>query len=135
VPEVGSEADEMGQADAFLKQYVPMITSSPAFKADGLLLITWDEGYDPFGCCGEPAQDPDGSFPGGVSGSPGTGGGQVGAVAISRFITPGTTSSGQYNHYSLLASIEDLFGLPHLAEARLPGTTTFGSDVYSNPAG
>ena len=135
VPEAGSEADSMAQADAFLKQYVPMITSSPAFGADGLLVITWDEGYDPFGCCGEPAQDPDGSFPGGEAGSPGTGGGQVGAVAISRFITPGTVSSAQYNHYSLLASIEDLFGLAHLAEARLPGTTTFGSDVYSNPAG
>jgi phosphatidylinositol-3-phosphatase len=135
VPEVGSESDAMAQADAFLKQYVPMITSSPAFQADGLLVVTWDEGYDPFGCCGEPAQDPDGSFPGGVAGSPGTGGGQVGAVAISRFITPGTVSSAQYKHYSLLASIEDLFGLPRLAEARLPGTTAFGSDVYSNPAG
>lgn len=135
IPEVGSEADEMSQYDAFLRQYVPMITSSPAFKQDGLLVITFDEGDDPLGCCGEPMQDPDGSFPGGEAGSPGGGGGQVGAVALSRFITPGTVSSGQYNHYSLLASIEDLFGLPHLAEARLPGTTTFGSDVYSNPTG
>jgi phospholipase C len=135
VPGVGSEADALTQADAFLKQYVPMITSSPAFKADGLLLITWDEGYDPFGCCGEPAQDPDGSFPGGEAGSPGTGGGQVGAIAISPFITPGGVSTSQYNHYSLLASIEDLFGVPRLAEARLPGTTTFGTDVYTNPGG
>jgi hypothetical protein len=135
VPVIGSEADELTQADTFLKQYVPMITSSPAFKADGLLVVTWDEGDDPFGCCGEPAQDPDGSFPGGEAGSPGTGGGQVGAIAISPFITPGGVSTNQYNHYSLLASIEDLFGLPRLAEARLPGTTTFGSDVYTNPAG
>jgi hypothetical protein len=135
IPGAGGEADELAQADAFLKQYVPMITSSPAFQSDGLLLITWDEGDDPFGCCGEPAQDPDGSFPGGEAGSPGNGGGQVGAVALSRFIAPGGTSTNQYNHYSLLASIEDLFGLPRLAEARLPGTTTFGSDVYTNPAG
>lgn len=134
IPEVGAEVDEMTQYDAFLKTYVPMITSSPAFH-DGLLVVTFDEGYDPFGCCGEPAQDPDGSFPGGEDGSPGTGGGQVGAVAISPFITPGTVSDGQYNHYSLLGSIEDLFGLPHLGEARLPGTTTFGSDVYTNPGG
>ena len=135
IPEVGSEADEMAQYDAFLQKWVPMITGSPAFKQDGLLLITFDEGYDPFGCCGEPMQDPDGSYPGGEAGSPGTGGGQVGAVALSRFITPGTVSQNQYNHYSLLASIEDLFGLPRLAEARLPGTTTFGSDLYTNPAG
>jgi|SRR5947209_8392579 len=135
IPGAGTEADELSQADSFLKQYVPAITSSPAFQSDGLLLITWDEGYDPFGCCGEPAQDPDGSFPGGEAGSPGSGGGQVGAIAISPFIAPGGTSSNQYNHYSLLASIEDLFGLPRLAEARLPGTTTFGADVYTNPGG
>jgi len=61
--------------------------------------------------------------------------GQVGAIALSPFIAPGGTSNDQYNHYSLLASIEDLFGLPRLAEARLPGTTTFGADVYTNPGG
>src|SRR5206468_1248516 len=128
-PVLGAEADEMTQYDAFLQKYVPMMTSAPAFKNE-LLIITFDEGYDPFGCCGESVQDPDGSYPGGEAGSPGTGGGQVGAVAISRFIAPGTRTISQYNHYSLLASIEDLFRLPHLAEARLPGTTTFGSDVY-----
>jgi hypothetical protein len=131
VPVIGGEADEMTQYDAFLKRYVPLITSSPAFRADGLLVITWDEGYDVFGCCGEPFRDPDGSYPGGEDGLPGPGGGQVGAVAISRFIKARTISLRPYNHYSLLASIEDLFGLPRLAEARLPGTTTFGADVYT----
>jgi hypothetical protein len=111
-----------------------MITSSPAFE-NGLLVITFDEGDDPFGCCGEPATDPDGSAPGGVPGAPNSGGGQVGAVLISPFITPGTISQNHYNHYSLLASIEDLFGLPRLAEARLPATTTFGSDIYTKPVG
>ena len=135
IPVVGSEADEMAQFDAFLKKWVPLITSAPAFKRHGLLLITFDEGYDPLGCCGEPMQDPDGSFPGGEAGSPGNGGGQVGAIAISPLIKPGTVSTGQYNHYSLLASVEDLFRLPRLGEARLPGTTTFGSDVYSGWSG
>jgi hypothetical protein len=135
IPEIGSEADEMAQYDGFLKHYVPLITGSPAFKQDGLLVITVDEGDDPFGCCGEPMRDPDGSYPGGEAGSPGNGGGQVGAVLLSRFITPGTTSTNMYNHYSLLASIEDLFGLPRLGETNLLGTTTFGSDIYTNPAG
>ena len=134
VPGVGSEADEMAQYDAFLRKYVPMITSAPAFK-NGLLMIMFDEGDDPFGCCGEPATDPDGSSPGDGPGSPNSGGGQVGAVLISPFIAPGTVSENQYNHYSLLASIEDLFRLPRLAEARLPATTTFGSDIYTKPAG
>ncbi|MFH5877728.1 hypothetical protein [Arthrobacter sp. NA-172] len=30
-------------ADAWLKQYVPMITSSPAFRQNGVLVITFDE--------------------------------------------------------------------------------------------
>ena len=119
IPEIGSEADEMAQYDAFLQKYVPMITSSPAFK-DGMLVITFDEGDDPFGCCGEPMQDPDGSYPGGEDGSPGGGGGQVGAVAISPFITPGharATTSTTTTRCS--RAIEDLFGVPRLAEAQL----------------
>jgi len=36
-----------------------------------------------------------------------------------------------YNHYSLLASIEDLFCLPHLGFAAKPDLPRFGRDVYS----
>ena len=133
VPEIGSEADELSQADAFLKTWVPQITSTPAFKQDGLLAIVFDEGLTPLSCCGEPMTDPDGSSPGGEAGLPGGGGGQTGAVLISPFIKPGTISTSSYNHYSLLASIEDTFGLGRLGEANLPSTTTFGADVYTQP--
>ncbi len=34
-----------------------------------------------------------------------------------------------YNHYSSLASIEDLFGLPRLGEAQTV-TTTFDKKIY-----
>jgi hypothetical protein len=54
-----------------------------------------------------------------------------GAVLLSPFIKPGTMSEASYNHYSLLASIEDMFRLSRLAEARLPGTTTFARDVFT----
>jgi hypothetical protein len=54
----------------------------------------------------------------------------VGAVLLSPFITPGTVvSKTSYNHYSSLASIEDLFGLPHLGEAQTV-TTTFDKHIY-----
>jgi hypothetical protein len=36
-----------------------------------------------------------------------------------------------YNHYSLLRSIEDLFGLAHLGDARQPRVHSFGRDVYT----
>ena len=55
---------------------------------------------------------------------PGAGGGQTGAVLLSPFIKPGTVSEQSYNHYSLLASIEEMFKLGRLGETHLPGTTT-----------
>jgi hypothetical protein len=134
IPLAGAEADELTQADAFLKTWVPRITATKAYKRGGLLAIVWDEGFDPLSCCGEPMPDPDGSFPGGEAGLPGLGGGQTGAVLLSPFIKPGTVSISSYNHYSLLASIEDLFGLHRLGEANLAGTTTFGSDVFTQPS-
>lgn len=131
VPLVGSELDSLAQADAFLKTWVPLITGTRAFKRNGLLAIVFDEGFSPLACCGEPMADPDGSFPGGELGLPGNGGGQTGAVLVSPFIKAGTLSTSSYNHYSLLASIEDAFGLRRLGEANLPGTTTFGPDVFT----
>jgi hypothetical protein len=108
----------------FLSTWVPMITASPAYKDGGLLITTFDEGEgDDTSCCGE-VPGPTNSAPGGG----GPGGGQVGAVLMSPFITPGTVSSTAYNHYSMLHSVETFFGLPPLGDAA--GTTTFGSDVF-----
>lgn len=107
----------LGTADKWLGAEVPPILASPAFQQDGMLVITFDEA--------------DGGAVGpsnGVTG--GTAGGKVGALVISPFTTPGTTSDRQYNHYSLLASMEDFFSLPRLAGAGEPGVNTFGSDVY-----
>jgi hypothetical protein len=117
-------------ADAFLRTVVPEITASPAFKQDGLLVVTFDEaesGDDSSACCGE---RPGPGEP--APGQSGPGGGKVGAVLLSRFIKPGTTTTAAYNHYSLLGSVEDLFGLSRLADAN--GTTRFGSDVFTNAA-
>ena len=46
-------------------------------------------------------------------------------------IAPGTRSSFDYNHYSLLRSIEDFFGLPHLGYAAAAGLRPFGSDIFT----
>jgi hypothetical protein len=37
------------------------------------------------------------------------GGDRIGAVLVSPFIVPGSTSAKPYNHYSLLRSLEDIF--------------------------
>jgi phosphatidylinositol-3-phosphatase len=41
----------------------------------------------------------------------GFGGDQIGAVLLSRFVKPGSSSDIPYNHYSLLRSLEDIFQL------------------------
>jgi hypothetical protein len=119
----------LGAADGFLRKWVPMITSSPAFRGEnGLLIVTFDEAAtsDASSCCGEVA-GPDSPLPGIL----GSGGGDVGAVLLSPCIAPGTVTQQPYNHYSMLRSVEDLFGLAHLGYAQLPGETSFGSDVFT----
>jgi phosphatidylinositol-3-phosphatase len=55
----------------------------------------------------------------------GYGGDQVGAALLSPFIPAGSTSDTGYNHYSLLRSIEDIFGLDHLGYAADNGMTGY----------
>jgi hypothetical protein len=121
-------------ANAWLQTWVPKILASPAFKKDGLLMVTFDEAEatgstaDATNCCTKatPPNVPNASLL-----PPGPGGGKVGAVVVSRFIKPGTTSSTPYNHYAMLCSMEDIFGLPRLGYAGEPGLACFGSDVYT----
>ncbi len=122
----------LAQADSFLKTWVPKITASPAFQQDGLLLVTFDEAAtsDSSSCCGETA-GPGSPEPG----ENGPGGGDVGAVLLSPCIAPGTVSTTPYNHYAMLGSIENLFGLAHLGYAALPGETYFGSDIFDRACG
>jgi len=114
-------------ADAFLRTWVPRILDAPAFKKDGLLIITFDEGNDGKACCDEKPL-PGGPQPGGQIGP---GGGQIGAVMVSPFIAPGTQSDVEYNHYSLLRSLEDMFGLSHLGYAQGGQLHIFGNDVFN----
>ncbi len=112
----------------FLKIWVPKILAAPAFRKNGLLLITFDEGSasDGRACCHE-MRLPGGPKPGRI----GPGGGRIGAVALSPFIRPGTVSEVPYNHYSFLRTVEDFFGLAHLGYAATPGLRTLGRDVFT----
>lgn len=127
-PCVSHEPGGLVSADAFLRQWVPIITGSPAFRSNGLLIITFDEsiGLDATACCNEQS-GPNTKSPG----FSGPGGGRIGAVLLSPFIAPGTVSDRPYNHYSLLRTIEDAFGLPHLGYAAAPALRSFGTDVFT----
>jgi len=117
--------------DQFLRRWVPLIEASPAFVADGLLIITFDEsdGAGAEGssaCCAEKAL-PGARFQPGFSGP---GGGRIGAIVLSKFVRPGTVSTVPYNHYSLLRTVEAIFGLPYLGYAAEQDLRTFGADVF-----
>jgi phosphatidylinositol-3-phosphatase len=121
--------------NAFLTEWVPRIVQSPAFRADGLLIITFDEaaggGRDgSSACCGEQGL-PDAAYAPGISGP---GGGRVGALVLSPYVRPGSVSTLAYNHYSLLKTVEEIFGLPPLGFAAAPGLRPFGPDVLTAAA-
>jgi hypothetical protein len=133
-PCVDDQPGGLVSMNRFLKLWMPKILRSPAYADGGLVIITFDEAesHDADACCGE-KQGPNTPNNGGPQ--PGAGGGRVGAVLLSRYIKPGTVSKHQYNHYSLLRSVEDIFGLGHLGYAGAAGLRAFGGDVFTNPAG
>jgi phosphatidylinositol-3-phosphatase len=125
------------QADKFLATWIPRIMASPAYKRNGMIVVTFDESGDDqnaSACCGEKDSlgydDP--SHPNtNEPGLWGPGGGRVGAVVLSPFIRPGTVSNADYNHYSLLKTVERIFGVRLLGDAKQPQVHAFGSDVFT----
>jgi hypothetical protein len=112
-------------ADNFVHQTVTTIMSSRAWTRHSAIFIVSDEGdytgvtanggWDsPAGCCDSPilpAGDPDinAAWPGGLYG-----GGLVPAIIIDPSGPHHYTNNDAYNHYSLLRTIEDDWGLPEL---------------------
>lgn len=116
--------------DAFMRTWVPRILASPAFTQDGMLVITADESDGPTSdassCCGETSVNTP------LPGITGSGGGRIGALVISKWTTGGTWSTTPYNHYALLASLEEIFRLDKLGYASAPTLDRFGLDVYNS---
>lgn len=96
-----STCSEVATGDAFLKSFVPSIINSPAF-ADSVLFITWDEG------------DTDAH-----------GGGHIATIAVSPGMTPAAQFTGFADHYSILRTIEDAWGMPYLGQAATAAPLAF----------
>jgi phosphatidylinositol-3-phosphatase len=140
----GKNTGGLASVDDFLSVYVPKIEASPAFQRDGLLLVLADESdnasMDATSCCGE-SPGPNSPFPGiFVESGNGQGGGLIGALAIGRCVRAGATDATPYNHYSLLRSLEDLYGVTtggsdnkgHLGMAGAAGLASFGPDLFTS---
>jgi phosphatidylinositol-3-phosphatase len=124
-------------ADEMLGRLVPKILASPAYKQAGLLVITVDEApssgelADSSSCCGQPSF-PNMPAPSGPAAALGpAGGGQVGALLLSPFVKPRSTSQEPYDHFSLLRTIEDLFGLKHIGYAAAAKAQSLEPSLFS----
>ena len=87
--------------DEWLHTWVDQIIASPAWRNNGVLFITYDEGNtnDKSGCCTHAE------------------GGHIVTLVISPLVKPGYRSPYSYSHYSLLRTIEAAWGLPLLGRA------------------
>jgi hypothetical protein len=88
-------------ADDWLSHNVPALLDF-LLKHDGLLIVTLDEA--------DPSSDFSGCCHGGPAGQQGFGG-KVGLLAIGPGVQAGRTVATQYDHASLLRTIEDMFGI------------------------
>ncbi len=93
-----SHSCTFSSADTYLHRVVPPLLRR--LGPNGLLAITFDEGTTNSACCGNAA------------------GGRIATVLLGPEVTEGARLRGAYSHYSLLATIEDRFGLPRLRNAR-----------------
>lgn len=94
--------NQIKQGDSWLKTVVPTITGSNAYKNNGALIITWDEA--------------------------GSGDGPIGFILLSpKAKGNGYSNSIRYTHGSLLASLEEIYGVPLLNDA---GSETDLSDLF-----
>jgi hypothetical protein len=84
----------VADADAYLGTVVDEITRSSQWASGrNAIVVTFDEGDDTAGCCGVP------------------GAGQVATVVITNSGPRHLTDSTPYSHYSLLATMEQAFGV------------------------
>ncbi len=146
-PCTNGEPGGLKSADAFLRRWVPRIMASPAYRQGGLIVITFDEGeaqvtpnpaggkiasYDGAKCCHQQPGPNLAPFPQTAVDRDWTfrfkdfGGDRVGAVLVSPFLKGGEVSRTPFNHYSLLKTLEDLYGTDgHLGYAGQPGLVGF----------
>jgi len=129
-------------AEPFLRQVVPQIEASPAYKEGGLIAITSSQARqtgptpDASSCCIAPTYPnlPPEAAPAAPPGpvKPTGGGGRTGLLLLSSFVKPGTINeTGYYNHYSLLRSIDELFELEPIGYAAEEALTPFDASVYN----
>jgi phosphatidylinositol-3-phosphatase len=148
--------------DAFLRRVVPPILASPAYRANGALVIVFTAGgaVSPTAGGAPPTTTTTGTTTTGTTttGTTTTGTAttgttttatttttsttagtetsatssgplRTGALVLSRYTTRGSVDAHRYDPYSVLRSLEDIFGVSALAHAKAAGS--FAAGVFS----
>lgn len=158
-PCASGEPGGLKSINVFLQKLIPLILGSPAYRKDGLIVINFDEGgtgtirqsatrvlvtVDGATCCHQQEGPNLGRrYPLTVTQiSHGRivttttlsfGGDRTGALLLSRFIRPGTVTNVPYNHYSLLKSLEEIYGIhQYLGYAGQKDLIAFGPDIFTS---
>jgi hypothetical protein len=107
-PAGGSEAVAGESADGFLHEVIERITATAAYRTHGLVVVTYD------------------AAPAGASGTE-----SVGTLLLSPFVRSGKRISAAIDPYSLLKSLERLYGEPKLGHAGDSSTTELPASTYA----
>jgi hypothetical protein len=103
----GCNPDLIAAGDTYVANTVQEIMASHSWqRGNNAIVVTWDE--DDFSDSGQPGTGCCGADPGG---------GHVATIVITNHGENQVSDGTAYNHYSLLRSYEDAFGLPCLANA------------------
>ena len=131
-PGTNNQANLEKAGNAFITTWVSRIMHSPAWTGNSAIFVTWDEGsyadtapYGPLstaGCCDSPilpspAANPTTGGGGDLTTGQVYGGGHAAMIVISRLGARHQVDGVAANHYSLLRTIEENFGLPLLEHA------------------
>jgi hypothetical protein len=105
----GTQTARIQVGDSWLSQLLPQIFQTPDYQEGRtIVILAWDEGNESgskgIDCTTQSSIDSTGCH--------------VALLAMSATITPGTVVASAYSHYSVLAAIERMWGLPLLGRAQ-----------------
>ncbi len=100
--------------DRYLRRVVPALLR--ALGPHGFLILTWDEGESDAGCCARLAS-----------------GGRIATIVAGPDVRRGARLRGSYDHYSVLRTIEEAFGVSPLRNAGAPSTRALDAAFLRPP--
>jgi phosphatidylinositol-3-phosphatase len=140
-PSAGAAPVGAAAVDSFLQQVVTQIMATPAYQRHGLIIITFDSAPAAASQGAAAASNRSANriakasagatSPSATSAAHGP---AVGALLLSPFVQRGARVSPAFDDFSILKSLEQLYGVPLLGHAADTGVAQLGSKVYTTGA-